>query len=294
MMTIRSSAAVARWEVKLSARDENSAGRPRAASGPGWRLPVARPWFDISQVGDGIFRITEPHVHSYVRANAWLVRGSSSHLLVDSGLGVGGLAAELADAGLLDRPIVAVATHSHFDHFGGLAEFDVRAAHRDDGDLIETASDYVTLVASSYPADLLAEFAAADLPLPDLLVDALPAADFDLASFRTPAAGITRWLADGDVLDLGGRGLEVLHTPGHSPGSICLWEAGSGTLVSGDVLVDGEPLLDELPRSSPADFASSLRRLAGLPLSAVCGGHGPVFGRLRAHKIIRDYLAARP
>ncbi len=257
------------------------------------RLPVARAWFEIGEVGDGIYRITEPHVHPYVRANAWLVRGSSSHLLVDTGLGVGSLAAELAGAGLLDRPVVAVATHSHFDHFGGLAEFGVRAAHRDDGEFIQTAGDYVTLVASTYPADLVAEFAAADLLVPDLLVDALPAAGFDLASFRTPAAGITRWLADGDVLDLGGRSLEVLHTPGHSPGSICLWEAASGTLLSGDVLVDGEPLLDQLPRSSPADFASSLRRLAGLPLAAVCGGHGPVFGRRRAHEIITDYLAER-
>jgi glyoxylase-like metal-dependent hydrolase (beta-lactamase superfamily II) len=254
-------------------------------------VPVAPAWFEISEVGDGIYRVTEPHVHPYVRANAWLVRGTSSHMLVDTGLGVGSLATELAGVGLLDRPVVAVATHSHFDHFGGLAEFAVRAAHPDDGDLIETAGDYVTLVTGTYPAELVAEFVAADLPVPDLLVDALPVAGFDLTSFRTPAAGITRWLADGDVLDLGGRSLEVLHTPGHSPGSICLWEMRSGTLLSGDVLVDGEPLLDQLPRSSPADFALSLRRLAGLPFATVCGGHGPVFGRTRAHEIIADYLA---
>jgi glyoxylase-like metal-dependent hydrolase (beta-lactamase superfamily II) len=85
----------------------------------------------------------------------------------------------------------------------------------------------------------------------------------------------------------------VLHSPGHSPGSICLWEARSGTLVSGDVLVDGEPLLDELPRSSPADFGTSLRRLADLPMRSVYAGHGPVFGRDRAHAIIADYLASR-
>jgi len=255
-------------------------------------LPVAAGWFEVTEAGDGIFRITEPHVHSYVRANAWLIRGHTSHALVDTGLGIGSLAAELAGAGLLDRPVIAVATHSHFDHFGGLAEFAVRAAHRDDGDLIETAGDYVTLAASTYPADLVAEFGAAGLPVPDLLVDALPAAGFDVDGFRTPAAGITRWLSDGDLLDLGGRSLEVLHTPGHSPGSICLWEARSGTLLSGDVLVDGEPLLDQLPRSSPADFAASLRRLAGMPLTTVYGGHGPVFGRRRAGEIIMDYLAA--
>jgi glyoxylase-like metal-dependent hydrolase (beta-lactamase superfamily II) len=121
----------------------------------------------------------------------------------------------------------------------------------------------------------------------------VPSEGFDVAAFRTPAVPITRWLADGDKLDIGDRSFEVLHTPGHSPGSICLWEARSGTLVSGDVLVDGEPLLDELPRSSPADFAVSLRRLADLPMRAVYGGHGPVFGRARAHAIIAGYLASR-
>jgi glyoxylase-like metal-dependent hydrolase (beta-lactamase superfamily II) len=279
--------------------DEEGSGPPGGlpaggapAGGPHRRLPVVPDWFEIGEAGDGVYRITEPHAEAYVRANAWLVRGTSSHVLVDTGLGIGGLAVELARTGLLDRPVIAVATHAHFDHFGGLAEFADRAAHPDDGGLIETASDYVTLVASTYPADLVAEFGAAGLPVPDLLVDALPRAGFDLDGFRTPPAGITRWLTDGDVLDLGGRSLEVMHTPGHSPGSICLWEEESGTLLSGDVLVDGEPLLDQLPRSSPADFAASLRRLAGLPLSAVYGGHGPVFGRRRAHEIITDYLAA--
>ncbi len=254
-------------------------------------LPVAERWFDATEVGDGIYRITEPHVHAYVRSNAWLVRGSVAHLIVDTGLGVGKLADELA--GLLDRPVIAVATHGHFDHFGGLGEFAERAAHPDDGDVIEAAGDYVTLRAATYPAALLDEFEAAGEPVPDLLVDALPAEGFDLARFRTPPVGITRWLADGDVIDLGDRSFSVLHAPGHSPGSICLWEAGSQTLVSGDVLVDGEPLLDQLPRSSPADFAASLRRLADVPVRTVYAGHGPAFGRQRAHEIIADYLARR-
>lgn len=260
-------------------------------SGPQHGLPVARRWFDVSDVADGILRITEPYVHAYVRANAWLIRGSTGLLLVDAGLGVGSLRAELADH--LDRPIIAIATHSHFDHFGGLGEFEDRAANRDDGEVIEQGSDYVTLTADTYPKPLLDEFAAAGTAVPDVLIGALPSEGFDVAGFRTPAVPITRWLADGDVLDIGDRAFEILHTPGHSPGSICLWEARSGTLVSGDVLVDGEPLLDGLPRSSPADFATSLRRVADLPMRAVYGGHGPVFGRDRAHAIIADYLASR-
>ena len=254
-------------------------------------LPVAERWFDVTELSDGIYRITEPHVHAYVRSNAWLIRGSRAHLLVDTGLGVGRLADELA--GLLDRPVIAVATHAHFDHFGGLGEFAERAAHRDDGDVIEAASDYVTLRASTYPAALLDEFEAVGETVPDLLVDALPAEGFDLARFRTPPTGITRWLADGDAVDLGDRSFTVLHAPGHTPGSICLWEARSQTLVPGDVLVDGEPLQDWVPRASPADFAASLRRLADLPLRTVYAGHGPVFGNRRAREIITDYLASR-
>ena len=257
----------------------------------GRQLAVADRWFDVSEAADGIIRITEPHVHPYVRANAWLIRGSATHVLVDAGLGIGRRGDELAPQ--LDGPVIAVATHSHFDHFGGLAEFTDRAAHRADGEVIEQATDYVTLTSATYPAALLDEFAAAGEAVPELLIDALPAREFDLTAFRTPPATITRWLSDGDVLSLGDRELEILHAPGHSPGSICLWEAGSGTLVSGDVLVDGEPLLDELPRSSPADFAASLRRLADLPIRRVFAGHGPVFGRDRAHQIIGDYLNSR-
>jgi glyoxylase-like metal-dependent hydrolase (beta-lactamase superfamily II) len=257
----------------------------------GSELPVAARWFDVSEAADGIIRITEPHVHPYVRANAWLINGSAVHVLVDAGLGIGRLTDELAPH--LDRPVIAVATHSHFDHFGGLAEFADRAAHRDDGEVIEQAADYVTLTSATYPAALVDEFHAAGAAVPELLIDALPTAGFDLTTFRTPPATITRWLADGDVLSLGDRELEILHAPGHSPGSICLWEADTGTLVSGDVLVDGEPLLDKLPRSSPADFAASLRRLADLPLRRVFAGHGPVFGRTRAHAIVTDYLASR-
>src|SRR5580698_807447 len=254
-------------------------------------LQVADRWFEITEAGDAVFRITEPHVHAYVRSNAWLVRGSASHLLVDAGMGVGRLADELAS--LLDRPVLAVATHAHFDHFGGLAEFADRAAHPDDTEVIECAGDYVTLTAATYPAALLDEFEAAGEPVPELLVDALPSEGFDLGTFRTPAASITRRLTDGDLLDLGDRSWEVLHAPGHSPGSICLWEPRSGALISGDVIVDGEPLLDELPRSSPADFAASLRRLADLPMTSVFAGHGPVFGHRRAQEIIADYLATR-
>ena len=64
-------------------------------------------------------------------------------------------------------------------------------------------------------------------------------------TFTRPAAPATTLLCDGDVVDLGDRAFEVLHLPGHSPGSIGLWEPATGVLFSGDAIYDG-PLLDEL------------------------------------------------
>ena len=65
-------------------------------SGSERELKVVPRWFEVTEVADGVFRITEPYVHAYVRSNSWLVRGRDSHLLVDSGLGIGRLPGELA------------------------------------------------------------------------------------------------------------------------------------------------------------------------------------------------------
>ena len=85
---------------------------------------------------------------------------------------------------------------------------------------------------------------------------------------------------------------EVLHLPGHSPGSIGLWEKASGTLFSGDALYDG-PLLDELERSNVADYIRTMERLLELPVTVVHGGHEPSFGRERLRELCLAYLEQR-
>jgi glyoxylase-like metal-dependent hydrolase (beta-lactamase superfamily II) len=83
------------------------------------------------------------------------------------------------------------------------------------------------------------------------------------ASYTPFRAKPTRILADGDLIDLGSRQLQVFHTPGHSPGHICLYEADRGYLFSGDLLYRGK--LDAFyPSTDPVAFANSVARLAGL------------------------------
>ncbi len=74
----------------------------------------------------------------------------------------------------------------------------------------------------------------------DDIFTALPPAPYQSARYAVGAAPATRLLWDGDVVDLGDRHFEVIHTPGHSPGGIALWEAATGILIAGDIVYDGE------------------------------------------------------
>lgn len=103
------------------------------------------------------------------------------------------------------------------------------------------------------------------------------------------AAPATRLLADGDIIDLGDRQFEVIHTPGHSPGGIALWEAASGVLISGDIVYDG-PLVEETYHSNAEDYLRSMQRLARLPVRVVHGGHFPSFSGERLRDIITAWL----
>jgi glyoxylase-like metal-dependent hydrolase (beta-lactamase superfamily II) len=85
------------------------------------------------------------------------------------------------------------------------------------------------------------------------VITALPREDFDVDGWRTPTTEPTKLLGEGDVVDLGDRAFEVLHVPGHTAGSLALWDAADGTLFTGDTAALDDPLYaeDEERPSSP-------------------------------------------
>ena len=93
-------------------------------------------------------------------------------------------------------------------------------------------------------------------------------------------------------MDLGDRVFEVIHTPGHSPGGIGLFERASGIFLSGDVIYDG-PLIDDAYHSDRNDYLATMAKLRDLPVSVVHGGHFPSFGTTRFRQIIEEYCAGR-
>lgn len=195
-------------------------------------LPIAHPWFRAADVGDGVTRLWEPHVDDLLVSNVWHVLGRDADLVVDFANGIGPLR-PVADVLTQGRPVIAVATHGHFDHVGGLHEFGDRRVHRDDAEM--TRDPYpMRLRRSDFPEDAEEMFAYYGVPVPELVVHAVPAPGFDLAGWVTPGAEPTMLLDEGDVIDLGDRRFAVLHTPGHTAGSACLFEEATGILFSGD------------------------------------------------------------
>jgi glyoxylase-like metal-dependent hydrolase (beta-lactamase superfamily II) len=128
--------------------------------------------------------------------------------------------------------------------------------------------------------------------MPDLLVDAVPAGEPLATMVRIAPVAVTHVLDEGDVIDLGDRAFEVLHLPGHSPGSIGLWDAASGALFSGDAVYDG-PLLDELDGSDIDAYLATMDRLRALPVTVVHAGHEPSFGRRRLVELCDAFIAHR-
>jgi glyoxylase-like metal-dependent hydrolase (beta-lactamase superfamily II) len=254
------------------------------------RLKVAERWFERRAMPDGVTWLWEPHLDPFIRCNIWHVRGRDRDLIIDTGSGLSPLRIAIAD--LADKPVAAVATHIHYDHVGGLHEFDIRLMHRIEAPRMNPYREFHPIRASEFPGSFREYLAARDPARDDLLLDALPVADWKAEDYRIESVTPTRQLDAGDVVDLGDRALEVLHLPGHSPGSIGLWEPRSGILFSGDAIYDG-PLLDMLPDSSVQDYLSTMKRLRSLPVTIVHGGHEPSFGRERMVALADAYLSSR-
>lgn len=250
---------------------------------------IAERWFEFQRVDDQITLIWEPHVDPLIRCNIWHVRGGDRDMLVDTGLGMASL--HEAARHLFEKPLTAVATHAHYDHVGGLHEFPDRVVHA--AEAAKVASGHAASLFGGAEDDaVLASIRAAGYDVPPELFTALPAADYDAAAYQVRPAPATRIVAEGDVVDLGSRRFEILHLPGHSPGSIGLWEAESGVLFSGDAVYDG-PLLDELPGSDVGAYVATMKRLRELPVDVVHAGHDPSFGRARLRELCDAYLATR-
>jgi hydroxyacylglutathione hydrolase len=189
--------------------------------------------------------------------NCWLLaaEGSEEAVVVDPGFEPDRVRELLDAAG--KRPAAVLATHGHFDHVGSAA-----ALCGDDLPLF------------IHEADRLALFD------PEAWGGGSGTYGFDIPAI--PVKDV-RAIVDGQVLDVAGFSIEVMHTPGHTPGHCCFRTDAS--VLSGDLVFAGSIGRSDFPNSSTADMGSSLGRFLTLPDElAVLPGHGPdtTVGRERA------------
>ena len=233
-----------------------------------------RHWYETIRMGDGVTLIHEPWIKPFFRCNIWHIRGRDRDLLFDTGLGHVSLRRHVPL--VTERKLVCVASHTHFDHIGCHHEFPDRCVHAAEAVILDDPRNEWTL---------------ADRYATDEMFLALPAG-WDSSRYRVASAPAGRILEHGDVVDLGDRAFEVVHTPGHSPGGIALFERKTGVLLSGDIVYDG-PLIDDAYHSDIGDYLATLERMRGLDVSVVHGGHFPSFGATRYRQLIDEYLALK-
>ncbi|MBH55299.1 MAG: MBL fold metallo-hydrolase [Opitutaceae bacterium] len=213
-------------------------------------------WFSVETLDETTYSIGE-YGH-WMKIHSYLFIGNEKAALVDSGLGVGNIRT-IVEA-LTDLPVHVITTHAHWDHTGGHHLFDSFSAHVLERDWIEQSE-------KRYKKNI------SDWLLKEPLTKELPPC-FDKKRLPPFQAIVEHLHEDGDVFDLGGRRLEIIHTPGHSMGHISVFDEGKGLVVTADLLYQGV-LLAGLQSSDPDDYHQSLLRLRALPkLKKLLPGHG--------------------
>jgi glyoxylase-like metal-dependent hydrolase (beta-lactamase superfamily II) len=217
---------------------------PRPAYRALERVPAPGDWFQVYRVDEGVFALYEPL--QFQEALSYLILGSKSALLFDTGMGIGGIA-DVVKA-LTPLPITVLNSHTHFDHVGGNAEFER---------ILALDTDYTRANTRGFAHEVVAGEVAASS-----LCAGLPPG-FEASSYRTRPWRPRAFIRDGHAVDLGGRKLEVLRVPGHTPDAVALLDRRHGLLFTGDTFYEG-PIWLTAPETDFLAYARSVERLAAL------------------------------
>ena len=218
------------------------------------RVTVSDPWFEVFKPAPDVFAIYEPHQAEEVIS--YLIVGKKRALLFDTGMGISDIRKVAAE--LTKLPVVVLNSHTHDDHVGGNWQFDT---------IYGMDSDFTRQNARGSREDAQAEIT------PDQICGTLPQG-FDPKAYVTRPWKIKAYVHDGDRFNLGGRVIEVIATPGHTPDAIALIDRSNQLLFTGDTYYPA-PIWLYRPETDLDAYAASIRRLAALApaVKLVLGAH---------------------
>ncbi len=208
-------------------------------------------WFTIEHIDENTHILSE--YRHWEESHSYLLCGGEYSLLIDTGLGIENIYDEVIN--LTDKPIIAVATHIHWDHIGGHKYFHDFYVHENEMNWLQ----------GEFPLTIeqIRDFVVEDCDLPE---------DFNVNNYEFFQGTPTKVLRDKDIIDIGGRKIQVLHTPGHSPGHMCFYEEDKGYLFTGDLIYIGT-LFAYFPSTDPAAYLISIDKLSRLYVKKVFPAH---------------------
>lgn len=227
-------------------------------------------WFTTENIDNATFAISE-YGH-WERVHSYLLLGTEYALLIDTGLGIGNIrdAVRL----LTNLPVKVVTTHVHWDHIGGHALFHDISVHEDDAKWLQ---DGLPIPEDAVKKNIIKEEFTKE-----------PPDEFDIHRYTVYKGKPARILKDNDIIDIGSRKLKVIHTPGHSPGHICLFEEERGCLFTGDLVYKGT-LYAFYPSTDPVKFKESIQKISSLKnVKKILPGHNDLDVSVSIIEEIRD------
>jgi glyoxylase-like metal-dependent hydrolase (beta-lactamase superfamily II) len=221
------------------------------------RVNVQDKWFEVYRIRPGLFAIYEPHQQEEIIS--YLIVGEKRALLFDTGMGISNI--KKVVEGLTQLPVSIMNSHTHNDHVSDNWQFG-RIYGMDTAFTREHAKGSVA--------------AAQEEIGPGAICGELPAG-FDARSYAVKPFHITDWIHGGEKIDLGGRVLEVISTPGHTPDSISLWDAQNRLLFTGDMYYPG-PIFLFRPETDLDAYEASIKKMASLKSKLLLTAHNVAVG----------------
>ena len=188
---------------------------------------------------------------------SYLILGTRRALLFDTGMGIGKISKVVAQ--LTTLPVTVLNSHTHFDHTGGNAEF---------SDIMDPDTPFTRNSAKGQSNEY-----SRDALIPERICGKLPES-VKTTTYSVRPYEVRRWIKDGESIDLGGRQLEVIFTPGHTPDALCLLDRKKRLLFTGDTFYPG-PIYLFTPETDFVAYGRSVEKLVALApdLELLLPGH---------------------
>jgi glyoxylase-like metal-dependent hydrolase (beta-lactamase superfamily II) len=220
------------------------------------KVDTRQQWFEVYKLTEDTFAIYEPF--QFEEAISYLAIGKKKCVLIDTGTGIGDLKSLVGE--LTDLPVSIINTHTHWDHVGANSQFDDIACYNH--------PECTKKLTNGFSNEKLRPSLSGDS-----IWKALPE-NIDPETWSIPPVNPTHVFEDGHIFELGERTLEVIYTPGHSPGSVCFLDRKNRILFTGDTFFPG-PLYAHPEDVDIADYIASIKKMEGLltEYDYVCSGH---------------------